>query len=50
MLKRKGNDVVIRFKEGGNIATFWFNNNSVSIRVVGDELFDKQKLLIMYQN
>lgn len=43
--KRKGNDVVIRFKEGGNIATFWFNNNSVSIRVVGDELFDKQKTI-----
>lgn len=43
--KRKGNDAVIRFKQGGNIVTFWFNNNSITIRVVGDEIFDKPKTI-----
>lgn len=43
--KRKGNDAVVKFKEGGNIVTFWFNNNSITIRVVGDKTFDKEKTI-----
>lgn len=43
--KRKGNDAVVKFKDGGNIATFWFNQNSMSLRVVGDDYFDKRKTL-----
>lgn len=43
--KRKGNDLVIRFMEGGNIATLWVYSNSISVRVVGEELFDKPKTI-----
>lgn len=43
--KRKGNDAVVKFKDGGNIVTFWFNQNSMSLRVVGDDYFDKRKTL-----
>lgn len=44
--KRKNNDAVIKFKEDeSNIVTFWFNNNSIRIRVVGDKTFDKEKTI-----
>lgn len=43
--KRKGNNAVVKFKDGGNIVTFWFNQNSMSLRVVGDDYFDKRKTL-----
>lgn len=45
IMKRKNNDAVVKFKEGGNIVTFWLNNNSIRIRVVGDKTFDEPKTI-----